>query len=60
MVNSLLLSGGAIAGIIIGVVVVVLVIAVVAWWIKTRNAFVRLKNKIEEAWATIDVYLKKR
>lgn len=60
MVNSLLLSGGAIAGIIIGVLVVVLVIAVVAWWIKTRNAFVRLKNKIEEAWATIDVYLKKR
>lgn len=60
MVNSLLLSGGAIAGIIIGVLVLVLVIAVVAWWIKTRNAFVRLKNKIEEAWATIDVYLKKR
>lgn len=60
MVNSLLLSGGAIAGIVIGLLVVVLVIAVVAWWIKTRNAFVRLKNKIEEAWATIDVYLKKR
>lgn len=60
MVNSLLLSGGAIAGIVIGVLVLVLVIAVVAWWIKTRNAFVRLKNKIEEAWATIDVYLKKR
>ena len=63
MVNSLLLSGGAIAGIIIGAVFLILLIAViciVVWWIKTRNAFVRLKNKIEEAWATIDVYLKKR
>ncbi len=59
MLHSLLLSGGAIAG-IIGAVLLVLVIAVAIWWIKTRNAFVRLKNKIEEAWATIDVYLKKR
>lgn len=60
MLNSLLLSGGAIAGIIIGAIVFLLIVWLVAWWIKTRNAFVRLKNKIEEAWATIDVYLKKR
>ena len=39
---------------------VVLIIAVIGWWISTRNAFVRLKNKVEEAWATIDVFLKKR
>ena len=63
MVNGLLLGTGAIVGIVVGVVVLLLVIVaicIVAWWIKTRNAFVRLKNKAEEAWATIDVYLKKR
>jgi LemA protein len=41
-------------------VVVILIIALVAWWIKTRNNFVKMKNKVEEAWASIDVYLKKR
>ena len=63
MLDALLLSGGAIAAIVIGAVVlllVILAIVFVSWWIKTRNAFVRLKNKVEEAWATIDVYLKKR
>ncbi|MBQ8320330.1 MAG: LemA family protein [Clostridia bacterium] len=44
----------------IAVLAVILVIAVVAWYISTRNAFVVLKNKVEEAWATIDVFLKKR
>ena len=57
MVNSLLIGVGGIIGIIVAVIAV---IWLVAWWIKTRNAFVRLKNKVEEAWATIDVYLKKR
>ena len=60
MKNALLLSGGGIAAIVIGVIVLILAIAVIGWWISTRNAFVRLKNKVEEAWATIDVYLKKR
>lgn len=60
MLNQLLLSGGAIAGIVIGAVIVLLAIIVIGWWISTRNAFVRLKNKVEEAWATIDVFLKKR
>ncbi|MBQ9730147.1 MAG: LemA family protein [Clostridia bacterium] len=60
MLNNLLISGGALAGIIIAAVVVLLVIILVAWYISTRNAFVRLKNKLEEAWATIDVFLKKR
>lgn len=58
--KNLLISGGAIAGIIIGSVAVLLVIIFVCWWIKTRNNFVRLKNRVEEAWATIDVFLKKR
>ncbi len=60
MLHSLLVNVGLIVGLVVAAIVVILVIAVVAWWIKTRNAFVRLKNKVEEAWATIDVYLKKR
>ena len=59
MLNSLLLSGGAVALIIVGVVAL-LAIIVAVWWISTRNDFVRLKNRVEEGWATIDVYLKKR
>ena len=63
MVNSLLLSTGAIVGIVLGVVFLLLLIVaicIVVWWINTRNDFVRQKNKVEEAWATIDVYHKKR
>lgn len=60
MLHSLLISGGGIATIIIVAVLVVLLIAVAIWWIKTGNALIRLDNKAEEAWATIDVYLKKR
>ena len=60
MLHSLLISTGGIVGIVIAIVVVVAVIAIVAWWISTRNGFVRLKNKVEEGLATIDVYLKKR
>ncbi len=60
MLHSLLISVGTIVGIVMAVVAVILVIALVCWYIKTRNDFVRLKNKVEEAWATIDVFLKKR
>ena len=63
MINSLLLSTGGIVAIVLGVVLGLLLIAaicVVAWWIKTRNAFVKLKNMIEEAWSNIDIFLKKR
>ena len=60
MKNNVLISGGAIAGIIVGSIAFLLVIILICWWIKTRNTFVRLKNRVEEAWATIDVYLKKR
>ncbi len=51
---------GTIILIVVIALIVVLAVAIVGWWISTRNAFVRLKNKVEEAWATIDVYLKKR
>lgn len=58
--NNLLISDGGIIAIIVVAVLVILSIAVVAWWISTSNKLIRLKNKVEEAWATIDVYLKKR
>ena len=60
MLNGLLISAGGWIAIVAVVVVLVLAIALLAWWIGTRNDFVRLKNKVEEAWATIDVFLKKR
>ena len=59
MLHNLLLSSGAIAW-IIGIVVFLLVVIVVVWWIKTMNTMIRLDNKSEEAFSTIDVYLKKR
>lgn len=57
MLQNLLIGVGGVIAIILAVA---LVIGLVAWYISTRNDFVRLKNKVEEAWATIDVYLKKR
>lgn len=41
---------------IVGAVILILLI----WAIGAYNGFVKLKNKIEEAFATMDVYLKKR
>ncbi len=60
MLNGLLISTGGWIGIAVAVLVVILAIALIAWWIGTRNDFVRMKNRVEEAWATIDVFLKKR
>lgn len=60
MINSLLISTGAIVGIVVGVVAVVLVIAIIGWYISTYNRVMRLNNRVDEAWATIDVHLKKR
>lgn len=57
--NILLLGGGAIAGIVIGIIAVLLLIIAI-WYISTHNGLVKKKNVLEEAWATIDVYLKKR
>ncbi|MEI6101160.1 MAG: LemA family protein [Eubacteriales bacterium] len=45
--------------IVLGVVIVVVIIIVI-WYIAAYNSFITMKNKIEEAFATIDVYLKKR
>lgn len=38
----------------------VVVVLIVIWYVATYNKFVVLKVKIEEAFSTIDVYLKKR
>lgn len=59
MLNSLLLSPGAIAGIVVGAVALLALIFVI-WWICARNKFVRLTNLVDEGWSTIDVFLKKR
>lgn len=47
-----------------GTVILIIVIAVIAilavWVIGAYNGFVKLRNMVEEAFATMDVYLKKR
>ncbi|MGN0822930.1 MAG: LemA family protein, partial [Candidatus Gallimonas sp.] len=60
MTELLLISTPAIVGIIVAVVLVLLIVAIVAWYIGTYNALIRLKNLAEEGWSTIDVQLKKR
>ena len=60
MKNSLLIGVGGIIGMVIAIATVLFIIILISWYVSTRNAFVRLKNKLEEAWATIDVFLKKR
>lgn len=50
-------------GIIIGIIaggIALLAIIFTIWAIAVYNAFVRLRNQIEEAFSTMDVYLKKR
>lgn len=57
---NFLLSTGAWVGIAIAAVFVLIVIIIVCWGIGARNNFVRMKNGCEEAFSTIDIYLKKR
>ena len=59
MLNNLMMIGWIIGG-SIAAVLVLLAVGLGVWWINVRNDFVRLKNKVEEGMATIDVYLKKR
>ncbi len=42
------------------VAIIVLVAAILFWLIVSYNGFVKLRNSVEEAFATMDVYLKKR
>lgn len=54
------MSTGAIVGIVIGGVVLLLILSLIIWCISTYNKFIKMKNNIEEAYSTMDVYLKKR
>lgn len=40
--------------------VVILVILIAAYWVKTRNQFIVLRNRIKDQWAQVDVQLKRR
>lgn len=42
------------------ITIIVLFVLIASWLILSYNGFVKLKNKIEEAFSTMDVYLKKR
>ena len=53
------MSTGIILGIVFGAIALVAIIIVI-WAIAVYNTFVRLRNGIEEAFSTMDVYLKKR
>jgi LemA protein len=44
---------------VIGIIIVVIII-IVLWMIRCYNSLVNLRNKVEEAFSTMDVYLKKR
>lgn len=50
---------GIIIGIVVGAIALLAIIFTI-WAIAVYNAFVRLRNQIEEAFSTMDVYLKKR
>lgn len=56
---ALLLAGWVVPVIVVAVVIIIAII-IIALCASTYNKFVRMKNSCEEAWATIDVYLKKR
>lgn len=45
--------------ILLGIVAAIIIIIVI-WYISAYNNFIKMKNNIEEAYATIDVYLKRR
>lgn len=47
-------------GLIIGGVVVLLLIILVSWGIGVYNTLIRLRNNVDEAFSTMDVYMKKR
>lgn len=57
---NLLISTGGWIGIAIAAVCVLLLIIILCVAVSARNNFVRMRNNCEEAFSTIDIYLKKR
>lgn len=47
-------------GVIIGVIILAVVVLIALYFISSYNSFVRRRNNVEEAFSTMDVYLKKR
>lgn len=45
---------------VIGIIAVVIIAVIVLWAVMTYNGLVGLRNQCEEAFSTMDVYLKKR
>lgn len=44
----------------IAIIILAIIVILAIWFIGAYNGFIKLKNKIEEAFSTMDVYLKKR
>lgn len=42
------------------IILLVIIVIILIWFVATYNTFVSLKNKVEEAFSTMDVYLVKR
>ena len=55
-----LLLAGWVVPVIVAAIVLIVIIILVAVCVGAYNKFVRMRNSCEEAWSTIDVYLKKR
>lgn len=47
-------------GTIVILIILAIIVFVAIWLISAYNGFIRLRNMVEEAFATMDVYLKKR
>ena len=48
------------AGVIVGIIVLVIGFFIVLWFFGTYNTLVRMRNQAKNAWAQIDVQLKRR
>ena len=48
------------SGTIIGLIIAAVVVIMILWVIASYNGFIKRRNKIDEAFATMDVYMKKR
>jgi LemA protein len=45
---------------ILGIIILVIVVVLLFWGVATFNKFIKLRTRTEEAWADIDVQLKRR